>query len=438
MPNTLIQSLLDDFFSVKQGQLFIGEKSVKSVVDEIGTPAYIYDAEILRKRYQEVRGAFDSRVSILFALKSNSNAAFANVLREQGAGAEVASAGEIEIAKAAGFRGDQIQFAGPGKTNDDLERACKRGVFSVNVESAGEVERLSLIAERLNQEARVSIRVQQPSTLKGARMRMSGADSKFGVPIQDVPALAEQIERSPSLSFCGLHLYAGTQCFEPSSWIAMAQELFDLTELIESTTALTVQHLNFGGGFGVPVFEGDPSFDVQEAGRLLNDLIAKDTNPKRHYFIELGRYLAAPAGMYVMQVTDIKTSGEKQHVILNGGMHHHAAAVGLGSLVKRSFPIVLPERMLESADTSQCLGGPLCLPADEISAKVDLPKAERGDIVAVLVSGAYGLTFSPVMFLGHPLPAEAIVDKEKVTLVRQRGKPEDILRGQITPEMNEC
>jgi len=435
MLNELVNSLLNDFFTVKQGKMFIGETSVKSVVDEIGSPAYIYDADILRQRYQKVRSAFDSRVSILFALKSNSNAAFANVLRTQGAGAEVASAGEIEIAKAAGFRGDQIQFAGPGKTNDDLERACQRDVFSVNVESAGEVERLSAIASKLNKEAQVSIRVQQPSTLKGARMRMSGADSKFGVPITEVPALAEKIERSPSLSFCGLHLYAGTQCFEAASWIAMAQELFDLTKLIETTTTLHVQHLNFGGGFGVPVFEGDPTFDVEEAGRLLNNLIASDTNKERHYFIELGRYLAAPSGIYVMQVTDIKTSGEKQHVILNGGMHHHAAAVGLGSLVKRSFPIVLPERISEPADTSQCLGGPLCLPADEISAKVDLPKANLGDLVAVLVSGAYGLTFSPVMFLGHPLPAEAIVDKGTITLVRQRGKPEDILRGQITPEI---
>jgi diaminopimelate decarboxylase len=433
MSSNLTQKIINEYFSVVDGQMQIGNIAVSKVAETIGTPAYVYDANILRSQYQKVREIFNPRVSILFALKSNSNAAFANILKEAGSGAEVASAGEIEIAKAAGFNGENVHFAGPGKTERDLEYACKFSVSSINIESAGELERLERVTKRLGKRAKASIRVQQPETLKGSRMRMSGGDSKFGVPIDDVPSLVEEIHSNPAFDFGGLHLYAGTQCFDSDAWVGMANTLFELTESIEKSSNIKVPHLNFGGGFGVPIFDGDPTFDLDSAARGLDELIAKDANLNRKYFIELGRYLAAPSGIYLMRVTDIKTSGDKKHVILNGGMHQHAAAVGLGSLIKRSYPIVLPERMDEEPDTAQCLGGPLCLPADEISSNVNLPSAQPGDLVAVLISGAYGLSYSPVLFLGHPLPAEAIIQDQEIKLIREPGKPEDILRGQITP-----
>ncbi len=433
MNGNLAKNIVQEFFSVKNGSMYIGNASIESIAQEYGTPLYIYDANILRRRYKKVKDAFGSKVSVLFALKCNSNAAVANVFKNEGAGAEVASAGEIEVAKAAGFNGQDLQFAGPGKTELDITRACDFDVYCINAESSGEVKKISTIAKRLGKKVGISIRVQQPSTLKGARMRMSGGDSKFGVPITEVPELCLEISKDPSLVFRGLHLYAGTQCFDADGWFSMTEQLFDLTKNIESSYDINVSHLNFGGGFGFPVFDGDAEFDIDRAGTLLNQLIASDENKERKYFIELGRYLAAPAGMYLTKVVDVKQSGEKQHVILNGGMHHHAAAVGVGSLMKRSFPIVMPGRIDEPADINQCLGGPLCLPADEISSKASLPNAKVDDLVAVLVSGAYGLTFSPVLFLGHPLPGEVLVDGVNTKLVRQPGQPEDILRGQIPP-----
>ncbi len=420
-----------DYFPTQEGELMIGGMPVSQIADEFGTPAYIYDAGVLRSRFARVQDVLGPRVSVLFALKANGNAMVAKTLRLAGAGCEVASAGEIAVARAAGFNGADTQFAGPGKSELDLGAANSHGVYSINAESAGEVERISEMAEKTGCSMNVAIRIQQALALKSSRMRMSGGGTKFGVSASDVSALVRRIADDPNLSFRGLHMYAGTQCFSAEAWIAGAESLLAQAKQVESETGVSVGSLNFGGGFGVPMFSGDGEFDLAAAGVELQGLIENDQKPERRYFVELGRYLTAPAGVYLMRVIDVKQTGETSHAVLDGGMHHHASAVGLGSIIKRSYPIVMPERMAEAADSVQCLGGPLCLPLDEFGAKLTLPKPRVGDLVAILLSGAYGLSFSPVMFLGHRLPCEVLVDDGTPQLVRQRGDEEDILRGQV-------
>src|SRR5690606_11663098 len=122
-----------------------------------------------------------------------------------------------------------------------------------------------------------------------------------------------------------------------------------------------------------------------------------------------GRYLVATCGVYLTRVIYVKESGGKRHAILDGGMHHHAAAAGFGAVIRRSFPIVAardPHAPAGAGDACRAttLGGPLCTPADELAADAALPELRQGDLVAVPVSGAYGLTFSPVGFLSHPTP----------------------------------
>ncbi|MEM7677198.1 MAG: hypothetical protein AAF449_14445 [Myxococcota bacterium] len=184
------------------------------------------------------------------------------------------------------------------------------------------------------------------------------------------------------------------------------------------------------------MFDSDDRFDLAAAGTGLQALIQQDQRPDRRYFVELGRYLAAPAGIFLTRVTYIKESSGKRHAIVDGGMNQHAAAAGMGTVIRRNFPMAKATALTAApTDEGGCqLGGPLCTPADAFPTRKDLPTLDSGDLVAIFSSGAYGLTFSNVLFLSHGAPAEVLVDGGKAHVVRERGQPQDALRGQRLPD----
>ena len=415
-------------------ELHIGGVRALDLVTEFGSPLYAYDAAIMKHNYVAVRDALGPRTDILYALKANPNVAVAGVFSRQGSGAEVASAGEIHIALAAGFEGGKIQFAGPGKTAEEMQLGLEIGLGCFNVESEAEYRALAELSDSQGKKAGVAIRVNPSVGVSGSRMRMSGGGKKFGVDSEGVIPLADEILKEGAVELKGLHTYAGTQSFDAGAWVDNARALVDLANDVERETGRQMCSLNFGGGFGIPYYEGDPSFDLEEAGRGIRELINGDDRQDRRYFVELGRYLVATAGVYLTRVTYVKRSGGSQHVILDGGLHHHSAAAGVGSIMRRSFPVVNCSRIDADPHSSFSIGGPLCTPADEFASECALPPVESGDVLAVLASGAYGLTFSNVFFLSHPLPAEVLVDSGKAHLVASRGEDRDALRRMKLPE----
>lgn len=416
------------------GPLRIGGIEASDLVEQYGSPLYVYSAEVLRRNLARVREAVGDRVGVLYALKANPNIGVAAVLRQAGAGAEVASAGEIHAAVAAGYRGEQLQFAGPGKTERDFVLGLQQGLGSFNLESEAEYEALAAVGRRLGVRPRVAVRVNPRVAVSGARMRMSGGGKKFGVDADEVAALLERMASADAVEIVGLHTYAGTQNFDAEGWVANATALRDLAAELEAGTGVTIGSLNFGGGFGVAYYENDPEFDLAAAGAGLQELVRSDARPDRSYHIELGRYLAATAGVYLARVSYLKESGGSHHVIIDGGMHHHSAAAGLGSIMRRSYPIANCAGLAGPGREKCTVGGPLCTPADEFAADLDLPNVSEGDVIAVFVSGAYGLTFSNLLFLSHPTPAEILVDDGASHVVRAAGDERDVLRGQAVPD----
>jgi diaminopimelate decarboxylase len=141
--------------------------------------------------------------------------------------------------------------------------------------------------------------------------------------------------------------------------------------------------------------------------------------------------VVAPAGTYLARVTYAKVSGSRRHLILDGGLHHHAGAAGIGSVIKRSFPIVNATRLRgEHPTIVYSIGGSLCTPADEFCREYELPATAQGDCIAVLSSGAYGYTFSQLGFLSHNKPAEILVLGDEMHLIREATTPEGVLVGQ--------
>ncbi|MFM1873935.1 MAG: hypothetical protein RL398_3357 [Planctomycetota bacterium] len=404
--------------------------AARELADRFGTPLYAYSAAGLRRRAAAVRAALGQSVEVLYSIKANPSLAIAGLLREAGLGAEIASLGELHLARAAGFDVAALRFAGPGKTELEIATAVAAGVGTFHVESLDEIAVLAAAARAANRRVAVAVRVNLPQELAGARMRMGGKTSRFGIDEAQTPEALAAVTAAPHLDLIGLHVYAGTQCFDAAAFVAHATRFVAAAAAWERDCGVRLPELDLGGGFGVPLFAGDPEFDLAAAGRGLAELIAAHDRRDRRWFVELGRYLTAPFGVYLTRVVATKTSGGVRHVVLDGGLHQCAAAMGSGAVLKRP-PLLVAADDLRGVAVPQTLGGPLCTPLDQFGTDLELPALAVGDVVAVLGAGAYGLSYSPTGFLSHATPAEVLVDGGRVRVIRARGDAEDVLRGQL-------
>jgi diaminopimelate decarboxylase len=259
---------------------------------------------------------------------------------------------------------------------------------------------------------------------------MGGTGARFGVELAAVPALLRQIAREPALRLRGLHVYGGTQCFQAQAFVQGAAALCEFAAQQEREQGLLLDELDLGGGFGVATYLGDPEFDLEAAGDGVRALVQQHDRPGRRFFVELGRWLVGPTGIYAARVVRSKQSGDVRHLALDGGMHHCAVAAGAGSVLRRPPLLVAANALTDSARQRVAVGGPLCTPQDEFADAVLLPPCAEGDLLAVLAAGAYGQSYSPVGFLSHPAPAEVLVQRGEARVIRARGEPADVLRGQ--------
>lgn len=410
-------------------RLCIGGIDATTLLAAHGSPLYVFDAGILRSRVLRVRSALGDRIGVLWSVKANPSLAVARCLRTAGTGVEVASLGELHVALAAGHPAGDVRFAGPGKTTAEIEAGVAAGVC-FHAESADEVATIGALARARRRAARVAVRVNLAHELSGSRLRMGGASSRFGVDEDQVPAVVRTIVDDPHLVLAGLHVYGGTQAFDATALVRNAELLLVLAARWERELSVRFDELDLGGGFGVAIFTGDPAFDLETVGRGLRELVGQHDRPGRSWFVELGRYLCAPAGVYLTRVVRTKESGGQRHAVLDGGLHHCAAAAGFGTVLRRPPLLVHANEPCAVGTTPVTLGGPLCTPADQFAEQALLPPVVAGDAIAILNAGAYGLTFSPHGFLGHPTPAEVMVDGGSARIVRERGDPRDTLRGQ--------
>lgn len=409
--------------------LRLGPVAAAELAARFGTPLYAFHGPALDRQLAQVQEALGPQVQVLYSIKANPSVAIVRRLRERGAWAEIASLGELQVARAAGLAAAELRAAGPGRTAAEFTAAVAAGVGCLHLEASDEVAMVAAAARAAGRRQGVAVRVNLPGAAAGARLRMAAAQSRFGIDADQVPAVLRQIAARPELALRGLHSYAGTQQFDALAFVRGAEQLVAAANAWERELGLALDELHLGGGFGAPTFHGDPVFDLAAAGAGVRRLVAAADRPGRRWFVELGRYLTALAGVYLVQVVREKRSGGVRQVLVDGGLHHCAAACGIGSVVKRPPLLVAVADLQPSQRTAAAVGGPLCTPADQFGADVELPPLRPGDLLAVLAAGAYGLTYSPTGFLSHAAPAEVLVDGD-VQVVRERGRPEDALRGQ--------
>jgi diaminopimelate decarboxylase len=394
-----------------QSVLTIAGRTADDWIAQAGsTPLFVYDMTVVAARIARLRAAMPAAVDIHYAIKANPFAPLLAAIAPLVGGLDVASGGEL--AKALAVKpGTAISFAGPGKRDGELEAAIMAGA-TINLESDGEATRALAIAERLGRTPLLAVRVNPDFELRGSGMKMGGRASPFGVEVAQVPALVARI-RAAGVDWRGFHIFAGSQALDTGAIVETQAATLALAARLADAIGATPPLVNLGGGFGIPYFAGDTPVDVEAIGTALGEALdtRADSLGGAHFAIELGRWLVGEAGVYLARVIDRKQSGGETFLITDGGMHHQLAASGnFGTVVRRNYPIAVAGRMASPADDIVSVVGPLCTPLDRLADKVALPHAEPGDVIALFLAGAYGVSASPTAFLGHPLPAEILAE----------------------------
>lgn len=402
-------------FEIRGNDLCVGGLTVSSVVKQVGSPAYIYDAHLMRTAYRRLASALHGFASIYYSAKANPAEAVIRLFLEEGAGIEIASLGEYNAAIAAGAKPQKIIFAGPGKRRQELETVIAGGIDEIHVEGLDEIERLRTIGRPV----RVSIRVNPVPSVQAGAMRMGGKPTAFGFDEEELEAAIAAITAVPNIELAGIHVYGGTQILDASALLAQWRHSIDLAGRVARMIGRPLETIDLGGGLGIPYYSIDTPLDLDAVAAAIPELTrmikADAMLAGTRVIVEPGRFLAGEAGLYVSEINSVKLSRGTRFVVMEGGMNHHLAASGnLGQVIKRNYPVVAPARMNDIPTGTATLVGPLCTPLDTLARETAVPELAVGDLVAILQSGAYGLSASPLNFLSHPHPAEVLIEDGKI------------------------
>jgi diaminopimelate decarboxylase len=406
-------------FYREQDELVCDGVPLAAIAAAEGTPLYVYSAETFRARYRAIDSAFDGYPhTIHYALKANSTLAVARLLRELGSAVDANTVWEVEVARKAGFQPSQIVFTGVGKSPAEIECAVGLGVKAINVESAGELARVEETASRLGRTARVAVRVNPDIDAKSHPHISTGLKiNKFGVPVDDVRALLASLRSRPSLTLVALHVHVGSQITSLEPLRRAAALAARLSRELQDAGA-GLEYVDLGGGLGVS-YDGREVPDLREYVSALLDEVRATGLP---IVLEPGRAIAAPAGVLLARVIDLKPrTSDSDFAIIDAGMTEL-----LRPALYNAFHRIEPVSPATSAERQYEIVGPVCESSDVVGRDRMLPRLDVGDLVAIRDAGAYGSVMAS-NYNRRPLPAEVLVDEGRWRVIRRRQTLDDLL-----------
>ena len=405
------------------GGLRIGQNDLAELAKIYGTPLYVYDGATIRQQIITLRGLlsqfYPASSEITYAAKAYFSLPFGRKLAGLGVGVDVVSLGELEVAKKAGFTAEQIHLHGNNKSEEELTAALLLGVQAVVVDSLEELAFLEELAARMQKKGRIWLRVTPGIAVDTHQYTQTAHPaSKFGLPIQDGQAreAIRRLKGSRWLTLTGLHTHLGSQFFEAEPYRLAAARLAELAEKEDFIPA----EFSPGGGWGVPyTLKGkanDPLVWIKTAAEAVTAEFSRRSWPLPRLVIEPGRWIAARAGMTIYTVGTTKTAADgTKFVAVDGGM-----ADNIRPALYQAEYTALPVQKRESSRTSKyTLVGKFCETGDVIIPEVDLPPLQRGDLLAVLVTGAYQLAMSSNYNLA-PRPAVLWLEDSGAEVMQQR------------------
>ena len=350
------------------------------------TPFYFYDMELLRQTVSACAEAAEKRgFHVHYALKANVNNELLHVIREGGFGADCVSGGEIEKALENGFRGDQIVFAGVGKSDKEINYALDQDIFCFNVESVQELEVLNDLARVRNKTARIALRINPNVDANTHHYITTGLEeNKFGINSWEFNTVVEKLRTLENLDCAGLHFHIGSQVTDENVFKSLCVKVNEFNNWF-AERGFYFKMLNVGGGLGVDYHEPDtnPIVDFEKHFAIFEQFLERDRGQEVHF--ELGRALVAQCGSLITKALYIKKGINTNFAVVDAGMtelirpalyhaYHKIENITAGNTETVKYDVV----------------GPICESSDCFGKAVELPETRRGDLLAIRTAGAYG------------------------------------------------
>ncbi len=385
---------------------------ISKIAAEVGTPFYLYSEQKLRDNFKSFADAVKplKKATVCFAVKSNFNPTILKILAGMGAGADIVSGGELELALQAGVPADKIVFSGVGKTRAELTAAIMAGIKQINAESESEIRLINEIAIGLNKTASVGIRVNPDVDARTHEKITTGKkENKFGIDWNDARRLFLSAEQFKGLSLHGIEVHVGSQILELSpfreAFVKTKKMLNDLKE-----HGVSIQTVDVGGGLGVAYKTDESAPSPADYIAVLQDVLGDFDG---EFVFEPGRCISGDAGVLVASVVRVKQTGDKRFAVLDAGMndlvrpamydaYHNIEALKGGEASER-YDVV----------------GPICESADIFGKDRMLPELNEGDLIAIETAGAYGAAMAS-NYNGRPLIAEVLADNDRYAVIRRR------------------
>jgi diaminopimelate decarboxylase len=414
--------------------LVMEDVPLAAIADALGTPTWVLSAGALRRRYRALAAALAHAgqdgaaldAHIHYAVKANDHLAVLRLLGAEGAGADVVSAGELLRARQGGIAPGAIVFSGVGKTGDELRLALAQGIAQINVESAEELDLLSVLATEMGRTAPVVLRV-NPDIDAGthAKITTGRAGDKFGIAHDDIAALYARGAALPGIAMRGLAVHIGSQVRAMGPYRAAFDRIASLVRDLRGA-GQSVDVADCGGGLAVG-YRGEP--DGSPAA-LAGAIRASLGGMGLRLMIEPGRWLVAGAGVLLAGVVREKASGGHRIVVLDAGMND-LARPALYDAWHGIVPLDARESVLPG--TPADVVGPVCESADTFARSRMLPPLGPHARVAILDAGAYGAAMSST-YNARPLAAQAMVDGARWSVIRPRQDVADLWAAERVPD----
>jgi diaminopimelate decarboxylase len=377
------------------------EDEALAVASRRKIPCFVYRLDLAASRFDALRSRLPERAILAYALKANPGRELVTAFASRGASFDCASIGELEIVRGVSVPGSRVLFAGPGKTEEELELALAMGarIQADGIEDLERIESMLALAGRKGK-LPISLRVHPASGVEeGSRIIGGSLPSAFGVDEEDVSAFVKKAARFELLEIRGLQVFAASNERDAKRLLANHRVAFAIGQALQAETGKPLELIDLGGGLGIPYSETEAELDIGEFASGLGELL--DANPwfAGKVVLEPGRWLAGPCGVYLTRVVRAKESRGERFAILEGGLNHLLRPL----LTGQPFPACAP--FARGAPVKQTLAGPLCTSLDRLGV-VSLPPLKAGDLLMLGQAGAYGFTEAMGAFLSHPPAGE--------------------------------
>ena len=410
-----------DFFNYKDDALYAENCAVAELAVTHGTPLFIYSRATIERHWHAFDQAAGERPHLVcYAVKANSNLAVLNVMARLGSGFDIVSKGDLCRVIEAGGDVSKVVFSGVGKTSEEIAFALEKGIYCFNVESAAELDRIQMVAEKLNKPAPISLRV-NPDVDAGTHPYISTGlkENKFGISIDEAEALYVKAEQYSHVVVKGIDSHIGSQLTELTPFLDALDRVLILVDKLAAQNII-LSHIDVGGGLGV-CYDNEQPPHPNEYAKAIADKLAER---KITLLYEPGRAIMANAGILVTEVEFIKSNAGRNFAIVDAAMND-LIRPALYQAWQNIIPVIDNNAV---ATASYDIVGPVCETGDFLGKDRQLA-ISAGDFLAVRSSGAYGFTMSS-NYNSRPRAAELMIDGNEAFVIRQRESIEQLWQGE--------